>query len=126
MIIAGGVYFLGGRQWRLTDSYLNTKVYQKLNDLLSRGGEIGGSSTGASIQGSYLVRGNTKTNTIMRGDHEEELAFVKNIAADQHALARNRQYDMFKILAVYPELLGISIDENTDLLISAEAFEAIG
>ena len=62
----------------------------------------------------------------MRGDHEEELAFVKNIAVDQHALAQNRQYNMFKILAVYPELLGISIDENTDLLISAEAFEAIG
>lgn len=123
---AGGAYFLGGRQWRLADSYLNTRVHQKLNDLLSRGGVIGGSSAGATIQGSYLARGDTKTNTIMMGDHEEGLAFVQNIAIDQHTLARNRQYDMFEILAVYPDLLGISIDENTAILVSGDTFEVIG
>ncbi|MCH8331233.1 MAG: Type 1 glutamine amidotransferase-like domain-containing protein, partial [Bacteroidetes bacterium] len=41
---AGGVWFYGGRQWRLADSYLNTKVHDALNDLLKRGGVIGGSS----------------------------------------------------------------------------------
>ncbi len=123
---AGGVYFPGGRQWRLADSYLETKVHEKLNDLLSRGGVIGGSSAGATIQGSYLARGDTKTNTIMVGDHEVGMGFVKNIAIDQHTLARNRQYDMFEILNVYPELLGISIDENTAMLVSGDSFEVIG
>lgn len=123
---AGGVYFPGGRQWRLADSYLNTKVHNKINSLLARGGVVGGSSAGATIQGSYLARGDTKTNTVMMGDHEEGMGFVKNIAIDQHTLARNRQYDMFEIIAVRPELLGISIDENTAMLVSGDSFEVIG
>lgn len=123
---AGGVWFPGGRQWRLADSYLDTKVHDKLMDLLKRDGVIGGSSAGATIQGSYLARGDTKTNTIMVGDHEEGLGFVKNIAIDQHTLARNRHYDMFEILDVYPDLLGIAIDENTAMLVEGNTFEVIG
>lgn len=123
---AGGVWFTGGRQWRLADSYLNTLVHSKLNALLERGGVIGGSSAGATIQGSYLARGDTQTNTVMVGDHEEGLGFVSNIAIDQHTLARNRQYDMFEILDVYPDLLGISIDENTAMLVRGDQFEVIG
>lgn len=123
---AGGVWFPGGRQWRLADSYLNTKVHEKLDALLARDGVIGGSSAGATIQGSYLARGDTKTNTIMVGDHEEGLGFVENIAIDQHTLARNRQYDMFEILEVYPDLLGVAIDENTAMLVEGDSFEVIG
>lgn len=123
---AGGVWFPGGRQWRLADSYLNTKVHTKLDALLARNGVIGGSSAGATIQGSYLARGDTKTNTIMVGDHEEGLGFVENIAIDQHTLARNRQYDMFEILEVYPDLLGLAIDENTAILVKGDEFEVIG
>lgn len=123
---AGGVWFPGGRQWRLADSYLNTKVHDKLHDLLKRDGVIGGSSAGATIQGSYLARGDTKTNTIMVGDHEEGLGFVKNMAIDQHTLARNRHYDMFEILEVYPDLLGMALDENTAVLVSGNSFEVMG
>lgn len=123
---AGGVYFPGGRQWRLADAYLNTLVHKKLDQLLERGGVIGGSSAGATIQGSYLARGDTKTNTIMVGDHEEGFGFVEKIAIDQHTLARNRQYDMFEVLDVYPDLLGISIDENTAILVEGNEFEVIG
>lgn len=123
---ATGVYFPGGRQWRLADSYLNTLVEKKLFDLLNRGGVIGGSSAGATIQGSYLARGDSKTNTIMMGDHEEGLSFVSNIAIDQHTLARNRQFDMFEILKKKPELLGLSLDENTAIHVSGNQFEVLG
>jgi len=123
---ATGVYFPGGRQWRLADSYLNTKVEEKLFKLLERGGVIAGSSAGATIQGSYLARGDTRNNTTMMGDHEIGMGFIKNIAIDQHTLARNRQFDMFEIVEKYPELLGIAIDENTAILVSGNEFEVIG
>ena len=123
---ARGVWFSGGRQWRLADSYLNTKVHQALWDLLDRGGVIGGSSAGATIQGSYLARGDTKTNTIMMGDHEEGLGFVKNVAIDQHLLKRNRQFDLIEIIEARPELLGIGIDENTAIVVQGDRFEVIG
>jgi cyanophycinase len=123
---ASGVWITGGRQWRLADSYLNTKTHDALNKVLERGGVIGGSSAGATIQGSYLARGDSKTNVIMMGDHEEGLAFVKNIAIDQHVLARNRQNDMFEILDNKPELLGIGLDESTGIIVSKNKFTVLG
>jgi len=110
----------------LADSYLNTKVHDALWDLLDRGGVIGGSSAGATIQGSYLARGDTKTNTIMMGDHEEGLGLLKNVAIDQHLLQRNRQFDLIEIIEAKPDLLGIGLDENTAIVVQGDAFEVIG
>lgn len=123
---ADGVWFMGGRQWRLNDSYLDTKTHEALISLLERGGVIAGSSAGATIQGSYLVRGDTQTNTIMMGDHEEGLAFISNVAVDQHLLARNRHFDMFEVLRKKPELLGIGLDENTGVVVENDTCRVVG
>jgi len=124
---AAAVWFSGGRQWRHADSYLRTKTHEAFNEVLDRGGVIAGNSAGATIQGSYLARGDSKANTIMMGDHEEGLSFVTNIAIDQHLLARNRQFDMFEILDKRPELLGVGIDErNTAIVIQKDRFRVIG
>jgi len=123
---ASGLWFTGGRQWRLADSYLNTRTQQEIQKLLDRGGVVGGSSAGASIMGSYLVRGDTKTNTVMMGDHEKGLALMANCAIDQHLLALNRQFDILEILEVHPELLGIGLDENTAIVVHGDEFEVIG
>jgi cyanophycinase len=123
---ASGVYFMGGRQWRIADGFLNTLAHEEFKKLLERGGIIAGSSAGATIQGSYLARGDTKANTIMMGDHEEGLGFMKNVVIDQHILARNRQFDLFEILDHKPELLGIGLDENTGILVKYDQFEVVG
>ncbi len=123
---ARGVWFSGGRQWRLADSYLDTKVHDELRALLERGGVIGGSSAGATIQGSYLARGDTRSNAIMMGDHEEGMAFLRNVAIDQHLLRRNRQFDLIEIIEAHPELLGIGLDENTAIVVRGDAFEVMG
>ena len=123
---ARGGWFGGGRQWHLADSYLDTKVHDELWALLGRGGVIGGSSAGATIQGSYLTRGDTETNEIMMGDHEVGMAFLKNVAIDQHLLRRNRQFDLLEITAARPELLGIGLDENTAIIVQGDEVEVIG
>ncbi len=123
---ANAVWFGGGRQWRLVDSYKNTLTEKLIGQVLERGGVIGGSSAGATIQGSYLARGDTKNNQIMMGDHEEGFNYLKNVAIDQHVLARNRHFDMFEILETHPELLGIGIDENTAIVVKGNEFEVIG
>ncbi len=94
--------------------------------VLERGGVIGGSSAGAIIQGSFLTRGDTKNNQIIMGDHQEGFGYIKNIAIDQHVLARNRQFDMFEILRKRPELLGIGIDEGTVIIVKGNVFEIAG
>jgi cyanophycinase len=123
---ARGVWFGGGRQWRLADSYLNTKSHEAFWDVLSRGGVIGGSSAGASIQGSLLIRGDTRSNTVMLGDHLEGLGFLKNVGVDQHLLRRNRQFDMLEVMDAYPDLLGIGLDENTAIVVQGDQLQVIG
>lgn len=123
---AGGVWFGGGRQWRLVDAYAGTLAEKLFWGVLNRGGAIGGSSAGATIQGSYLARGDSKSNQIMMGDHEEGFGFINNIAIDQHVIARNRQFDLFTILDQRPALLGIGLDEKTAIIVQGNAFEVMG
>src|SRR5215217_3251555 len=50
---AGGVWFEGGRQFHLVDSYAGTKTEQGFHEVLARGGVVGGSSAGASILSDF-------------------------------------------------------------------------
>lgn len=126
LVGARGVFFTGGRQWRLADAYLNTRTQRELQQLLDRGGVIGGSSAGATILGSFLVRGDTKGNELMIGDHVAGFGFMKNTAIDQHLLRRNRQFDLIEVIEKHPELLGIGIDENTAVVVQGDRFDVIG
>ncbi|KXT05415.1 hypothetical protein AC578_11018 [Pseudocercospora eumusae] len=123
---AQAVYFGGGRQWRLVDAYAGTKAEAAFQSVLDRGGVISGSSAGASIMGSFLARGDTKSNQIMIGDHTKGFGYLKNSAIDQHVLVRNRHFDMFGILKEYPELLGLAIDEDTAVIVKKNLAEVFG
>jgi cyanophycinase len=121
------VWFVGGRQWRLADAYLNTRTQKELFALLDRGGAIGGSSAGATIQGSYLVRGAVEGNEAMIAPgHEIGLGFVKNIAIDQHVITRHREKDLDQVIERYPNLLGVGIDESTAIVVHGDKFSIIG
>lgn len=123
---ATGIWFTGGRHWRLADSYVNTLAHREFKALLARGGVIAGTSAGATIQGSFMVRGDTKGNTLMIGDHTEGLGFIQNVTIDQHLLVRNRQFDLVEVIRQKPELLGIGIDESTAIVVQKDTFEVIG
>jgi len=123
---ATGVFFVGGRQWRIADSYLNTLTHQAFFDVLNRGGVIAGTSAGASIQGSFLWRGDTSGAQVLIGDHTQGFAFLKNSAIDQHFLKRNRQFDLVNLIKVAPQLIGIAIDESTAVLVQKDTLQVLG
>ena len=124
---ASAVWFSGGRQWRLADAYLHTGTQREIEALLSRGGVVGGSSAGATIQGSYLVRGAPEGNTIMMAKgHEEGFGLLKNSAVDQHINTRRRESDLTPVIEAHPGLLGIGLDESTAIVVSGRRLEVIG
>ncbi len=123
---ATGIWFRGGRQWKLADSYLHTLTQKAFNQVLERGGVIAGTSAGATIQGSFMVRGDTKGNSIMIGDHTEGLDFIHNVTIDQHHLKRNRIFDLVDVIKKHPELLGIGLDESTAIVVQKDQFRVIG
>jgi cyanophycinase len=124
---ARAVWFPGGRQWRLADSYLHTRTQREVEKVLERGGVVGGSSAGASILASYMVRGARENNFIMMAPgYEEGFGLIKGVAVDQHMLTRNRQDDLEEVVAKHPEVLGIGIDESTAIIVRGQQFEITG
>lgn len=126
---AKGVWFDGGRQWNVVDSYANTLTLKEFHAVLDRGGVIGGSSAGASIQGDYLVRGAVAGSEIVmtpEPEHEHGFAFLRKSAIDQHINTRNRWDDIIPVIKKYPNLLGIGLSEGTAIVVTGDRFEVIG
>ena len=126
---AGGVWFDGGRQWNLVADYAGTKTEAAFNEVLARGGVVGGTSAGASILGDFLVRGAPSSNNMIM-DHPEYrkgFSYLRNVAVDQHVVARERLPDLAdSIIPRYPHLLGISEDEGTAWVIRGDTGRIIG
>ena len=126
---ATAVWFTGGRHWRIVDSYAGTLTYREFHKVLERGGVIGGNSAGATIQGEYLVRGDSRGNNIVMTDepnHQKGFEFLRRSAIDQHIDVRNRWDDLIPVVKRFPNLLGIGISEDTAIVVKGDQFEVIG
>lgn len=124
---ARGVWFGGGRQWRFVDAYENTAALEAFRDVLRRGGVIGGSSAGATIQGELLVRGSPQGNMEMMAEgYEQGFAFLPGTAIDQHFSQRKRLPDLVKVVQTHRKLLGIGLDESTAIVVRKDHADVIG
>jgi cyanophycinase len=126
---ANAVWFDGGRQWNLVDSYAGTLTEKAFHDVLARGGVIAGSSAGATIQGDYLVRGDTSGPDVMmtaEPNHQHGFAFLRRSAIDQHINARMRWDDLIPVIKKFPNLLGIGLSEDTAIVVTGDRFEVLG
>jgi cyanophycinase len=126
---ANAVWFDGGRQGNIVDSYANTLTYREFHKVLERGGVIGGSSAGATIQGDYLVRGAVSGSEVVMApepEHQKAFAFLRKSAIDQHINARNRWDDLIPVIKKFPDLLGIGLSEDTAIIVKGDTFEVMG
>ncbi|QDV24058.1 cyanophycinase [Aureliella helgolandensis] len=125
---ATGIWFGGGRQWNFSDSYYGTRTHALMKQVLRKGGVIGGSSAGASIQARYLARATPIENfDIMAPGYERGgLGFISGVAIDQHFSQRARQKDMAELKHQYPQLLGIGIDEATAIIVRESTAKIVG
>lgn len=123
---ATGVWFSGGHQWRLVDVYLDTETHRELDQLLARGGVIGGNSAGASALASFLLRGGELNGEIIATERAEGFGFLRNVAIDQHVLERGRENEMFEVLRREPHLLGIGLNEGAAIVVAGDIARVIG
>ena len=117
----------GGRPWRFLDAYEGTKAVPLFFDVLKRGGAVGGSSAGASIQAEYLVRGSPLGNfEMMCEGYERGLGFLPGAAVDPHFSQRPRFDDRTALMKRHPQRLGIGIDETTAIVVAGYVAEVMG
>ena len=123
---ATGVLLWAGNAGRLADAYLSTRTHRELEALLARGGVIYGTSAGAIIQGSFIVRGRSDKPLLMAPGRDRGFGFVKNAAINPHLTQAKRDNELINVVDAHPEILGIGIDEDAALLVKGNRFEVIG
>jgi cyanophycinase len=121
LVDATAVWFGGGDQSRLAETYVDTAVEQHLKALLERGGVVGGTSAGAAIMTRVMITGGRTTATQGRG-----FDLLPASVVDQHFLKRNRLGRMLRLLAQHPGLAGFGIDEGTALVLRGDRLSVIG
>lgn len=131
---ATGVWIMGGHLTNLLDSYLGTRTEREIKAVAERGGVVAGTSAGAMIQGSFLVN-LTRTSSDLRLtrsgmflDSARMVGFglLQGVTVYPHFFARHAEKDLLQVIARYPELLGIGIDENMAIVVHDDQFEVIG
>lgn len=123
---AGGVFFTGGDQARITASLrhvdgTNTAVLDAVWTLYRRGGVIAGTSAGAAVMSATMfydppldVMPLLKNGVIDGKDIAPGLGFIgPDVFVDQHLLARGRFARMLPAMLAKGYTLGLGIDENT-------------
>jgi cyanophycinase len=127
---AGGVFFTGGDQGRITAVLRhadgsNTAVLDALWALYRRGGVIAGTSAGAAIMSSTMfydppaeVLPVLKNGVVDGKDVAPGLGFIgDDVFVDQHLLVRGRFARMLPAMLAKHYVLGLGIDENTAAVI---------
>ena len=115
---ATAVFIDGGRQWRLTDAYLDTRTHAALRGVLDRGGVVVGTSAGAAVLASYLMRGSPEgSDTVMSPGHEVGFGFLTHAAIDPHVVKWRRERDMAQVVVAHPDVLGIGLDEGAAVVV---------
>jgi cyanophycinase len=118
---ASGVWFIGGKQARLADTYVGTASEQKFHAVLQRGGAVGGISAGAAVMSSVMIRGGETEPHMGRG-----LGLLPGMIVDQHFLARSRQQRLMGALAAHPEMVGLGIDEGAAVVVQGRRMKVVG
>jgi cyanophycinase len=118
---ADAVWFDGGRQWNIVDSYANTLTLKEFHRVLERGGVIGGSSAGATIQGKYLVRGDTSgSNVVMtrEANHQSGFKFCGARPSTSTSMPESLERSA-SVIRTYPELLELA-SEDTAIVVTGD------
>ena len=126
---AGGIFFTGGDQLRITSILGGTKAHRALLSAYHNGVVIAGTSAGASVMSSTMVvdgndNGPARKCTLKMAPG---FGFLEGAIIDQHFAQRGRIGRLLCGVAENPSVLGIGIDENTAIVVKPDRhFEVIG
>jgi cyanophycinase len=122
----GGIWFEGGRQWRLVDAYSSTRFEDELHDAHARGAAIGGTSGGASILADVLMRGAVEgKQVVLDDDYDTGWAILPGTAVDQHIDTHGREDDLRSVVEERG-VVGLGLDESTGVIVHDGEVRVVG
>jgi cyanophycinase len=127
---ARGVWFGGGRPGRLAEAYLGTRTQRELESFYKQGGVVGGSSAGAMILSSFLVRGGVENEDFQNYISKRNrvgFGLLPNAAIDVHIGQRpNGEADLAQVVTADPRLLGVGVEAGTSAVVHGSQLEVVG
>lgn len=125
------IFITGGDQSRFMNIVLHTPVHAAIKKAFENGATIAGTSAGAAVMSRQMITGNdllgdsvgtgsfTKISYNMV-EVKEGLGLVNSAVIDQHFIARSRYNRLLSVLAAFPKLQCIGIDEATAIIINGK------
>ncbi len=111
-----GVFMTGGDQLRLCGLLADTPIAERVRQRVQLGEvTLAGTSAGAAVMGHRMIAGGGSGESPNRSlvDMATGLSMIPDVIVDQHFHNRNRMARLLSAVAMYPNLLGIGIDEDT-------------
>ncbi len=135
--MATGVYFTGGSQDRIVDTFMPGGVPSPMLEAIwavyRAGGVVAGTSAGAAIMSRVMFRDAPDVLAVMKGQWNEGqevgagLGFVgPDLFVDQHFLTRGRFGRMIPVMWAKGFKLGLGVDEDSAAVIQGRSVEVIG
>ena len=123
---SNAVWIGGGSQGHLAYMILDTRSHTELEALLQRGGVLAGQSGGAMIVGSFMLRGSPDKPALIARGHTRGFGFLHNVVINPHLTEHNRENQLVTAVDLYPDLLGIGIDEDAAIVVEKNMFRIVG
>lgn len=121
------VYICGGDQNRLV-RLMEPALVEEIRDFLSAGGVVGGTSAGAAAAAPRMIAGGmtdlyVEADSLLLGNG---LGFLSGTVVDTHVLERARHDRLMAAVSEIDCVIGIGLDEDTAVEITAEKMTVWG
>jgi cyanophycinase len=125
---ATAVFFSGGDQTRIFDVIDDDEILHALQARYQAGIPFAGTSAGTAIMSSIAIEGGDFDVIDGRAvPTHRGLGLIAGVIVDQHFIRRSRENRLFGLVLLYPENLGLGIDQDTSIAIEdGHSGEVIG
>jgi cyanophycinase len=128
---ANCVMFSGGNQSKITKFIGGTTLHHILTERYQNDEKfvIAGTSAGAMCMSGSMITGGSSKESMIKGavGMGKGMDFISNLIIDSHFIQRGRFGRLAEAVAMFPELLGVGLAEDTGLVIKkCNTFEVIG
>ena len=131
------IFITGGDQNRFMKIVLHTPVHDAILSAFANGATIAGTSAGAAVMSKEMITGNEMSgDSIIEGNFrkiryhlpeiKEGLGLLTTAIIDQHFVVRSRYNRLLSVLAAYPSLTCIGIDEATAIIVKGRSVTVTG
>ncbi|WP_299671199.1 cyanophycinase [uncultured Polaribacter sp.] len=127
---ANCVMFSGGNQSKITKKIGGSTIHEILIDRYrnEKGFVIAGTSAGAMVMSNEMIAGGSATESFKKGAVKmfKGLGLIPQLIFDTHFIKRGRFGRIAEAVAMFPELIGIGLAEDTGIIIKKGNLHVIG